>query len=100
MTSILCELNKMLLHAAFDSRLNMAFNLSMAPLTQRPKMSDDKRLIEQLGGPTKLAALLGYPKHGGVQRIQNWMTRGIPAQVKLDHPDLFLNSAKKKNRAA
>lgn len=54
-------------------------------------MSDDKKLIEDLGGPTKVCELLGYEKHGGVQRVQNWLTRGIPPRVKLDHPDLFLN---------
>jgi hypothetical protein len=51
---------------------------------------DDKQQILSLGGPTKVAELLGLDKtSGGVQRVQNWMTRGIPAQVKLDHPDLF-----------
>ncbi len=52
---------------------------------------DDKKLIEELGGPTKVAELLGYDKaHGGVQRVQNWMTRGIPPKEKLARPDLFL----------
>jgi hypothetical protein len=51
----------------------------------------DRELIEHLGGPTKTCELLGYDKtKGGVQRVQNWMTRGIPAQVKLDHPSLFM----------
>jgi phage terminase Nu1 subunit (DNA packaging protein) len=49
-------------------------------------MSDDKEVIAQLGGATKLAQLLGY----SIQRVQNWTVRGIPAQVKVDHPDLFL----------
>lgn len=54
-------------------------------------MSDsDRQLIADLGGPTKVCERLGYPKQGGVQRVQNWMTRGIPARVKLDHPDVFL----------
>lgn len=48
-------------------------------------MSSDKDLIESLGGPAKLAARLGY----SVQRVQNWKERGIPAQVRLDHPDVF-----------
>lgn len=51
----------------------------------------DAELIKQLGGPTKLADLLGYDKaSGGVQRVQNWMTRGIPAAVKVQRPDLFM----------
>lgn len=54
----------------------------------------DKDLIEFLGGPTKTAELLGYDKaRGGVQRVQNWMTRGIPAQVKVDHPHIFMRNA-------
>ena len=52
---------------------------------------DDKTIITSLGGPTKVALLLGLdPKKGGVQRVQNWMTRGIPPAVKLKHPELFL----------
>ena len=47
----------------------------------------DKDLIESLGGATKLAARLG-PRYS-VQRVQNWKERGIPPQVRLDHPDLF-----------
>ncbi|MNV21651.1 hypothetical protein D3C71_1125920 [compost metagenome] len=53
----------------------------------------DPEMIKALGGPTKVAELLGYDKgNGGVQRVQNWLTRGIPAQVKLDHPHLFLSA--------
>ncbi len=50
----------------------------------------DKIRIARLGGPTKVAELLHFDKEGGVQRVQNWLTRGIPAQVKLDNPSLFL----------
>jgi hypothetical protein len=54
-------------------------------------MNNDADLIKALGGPTKVAELLGFDKAGGgVQRVQNWLTRGIPAQVKLDHPRVFL----------
>ena len=49
----------------------------------------DADLIDGLGGPSKVAALLGFQKAGGVQRVQNWKARGIPARVKLDRPDLF-----------
>lgn len=52
-------------------------------------MSDDKKMIDDLGGPAKVCELLGYEKHGGVQRVTNWCTRGIPSKVKLDHPELF-----------
>jgi len=50
----------------------------------------DWQLILSLGGPLKVAALLGYSKPGSVQRVQNWKRRGIPAEVKVERPDLFL----------
>lgn len=53
---------------------------------------NDKQIIENLGGATELAKLLKYDiKNGGVQRVHNWIKRGIPAQVKVDNPELFLN---------
>ena len=51
----------------------------------------DSDLIDLLGGPARLAARLGFEKSGGVQRVHNWRIRGIPARVKLQHPDLFLS---------
>lgn len=61
----------------------------------------DAELIKSLGGPTKLAETLGYDKAaGGVQRVQNWMTRGIPAAVKVQHPDLFLGAVAKPHQGA
>jgi hypothetical protein len=61
----------------------------------------DARLIDQLGGPAKLAEQLGYDKaSGGVQRIQNWKKRGIPASVKLAHPDLFLTDLIDRSQAS
>lgn len=52
---------------------------------------DDRKLILDLGGPAKVAALLGLNKaKGGVQRVHNWMARGIPPKEKLRRPDLFL----------
>lgn len=53
-------------------------------------LESDKALIEELGGPAKVAELLGFDKDGGTQRVHNWLTRGIPSQVKLNHPDIFL----------
>jgi hypothetical protein len=50
---------------------------------------EDKDLIINLGGPAKVAQLLGYGKWG-TNRVSNWMKRGIPAAVKIDFPDLFL----------
>ncbi len=53
-------------------------------------MSKDKQLIESLGGPANVAKLLGYNKPGGVQRVNNWLSRGIPSKVKLEYPEIFL----------
>lgn len=51
---------------------------------------DDKTLIAELGGAARVAELLGLDKkRGGTQRVHNWLSRGIPARVKLERPDLF-----------
>jgi hypothetical protein len=50
----------------------------------------DAEIIERLGGPAKVCELLGYEKDGGLQRVCNWLTRGIPSKVKVERPDLFL----------
>jgi len=61
-------------------------------------MQTDKEIIENLGGPAKVAEMLSYPKHGGVQRVTNWMTRGIPFKVKVERPDLFMPSVEMKQQ--
>jgi hypothetical protein len=58
--------------------------------TKHPRKEPDASLIRQLGGPSKLAATLGLVQPGSVQRVSNWQFRGIPANVKVDRPDLFL----------
>lgn len=66
------------------------------------KKHQDATLIEALGGATKVAELLdlrGESKSGGVQRVHNWITRGIPARVKLEHPELFLKAMRRKETA-
>lgn len=57
-------------------------------LLERPYMTD-KELIEKLGGATTLAKRIKY----SVQRVQNWKIRGIPAKVKLEHADIFMQSS-------
>jgi hypothetical protein len=59
--------------------------------TEQQKLIEDRQLLERLGGPTRVAELLGYDKHGGAQRVQNWISRGIPPKVKIDHQDIFLS---------
>lgn len=63
--------------------------------TKQPRKEPDASLIQALGGPSKLAALLGV---SSVQRVSNWQFRGIPAQVKLERPDLFLPHLKAPRR--
>ena len=80
--AIVSQLNKLLLHNVIDALLNMVCNVGMT----------DTELIAHYGGPAKLARLLGFPEQGGVQRIQNWTTRGIPPAVKIQFPEIFLNT--------
>ncbi len=72
----------------FDIYLNVLFNRRMES-SEHP----DWALVTGLGGPTKVADLLGLPKDGGVQRVQNWKFRGIPSAVKVEWPDLFMKAA-------
>jgi hypothetical protein len=58
-------------------------------------MKTDSQIIKELGGPAKVAELLGYDKHGGTQRVQNWVARGIPPRVKVERPDLFMRHMEK-----
>jgi len=53
----------------------------------------DKELIAMLGGPAELARKLGFSSN---QRVHNWISRGIPASIKLAYPKLFLNKRIKK----
>ncbi|SDR37319.1 hypothetical protein SAMN05443245_5210 [Paraburkholderia fungorum] len=60
-------------------------------MIKHTELHPDSKIIDDLGGPSKLAELLGYDKtSGGVQRIQNWKRRGIPSSVKIARPDLFM----------
>lgn len=50
----------------------------------------DAALIRQLGGPTKVVKAIGSDKKISVQRVQNWLTRGIPSQIKVEYPHIFM----------
>ncbi|RCW73835.1 hypothetical protein [Pseudorhodoferax soli] len=56
-------------------------------MTITAQVQADIALIKRLGGPSKLAAKLGYSRP---QRVHNWLKRGIPPSVKLAHPHIFL----------
>ncbi len=71
------------LHGLLTECLNTVCNLRMT----------DGELIEKLGGPAKVCELLAIPKAGGIQRVQNWKSRGIPARVRLQHPEVFATGA-------
>lgn len=49
----------------------------------------DSELIQALGGPTRVAELLGLSDRGAIQRVSNWKRRGIPPRMRLDHPRVF-----------
>jgi hypothetical protein len=60
----------------------------------------DKQIITAHGGVLELARKLGYdPARGGIQRVQNWTVRGIPARVRLEHADVFGPTPSKKEAA-
>jgi hypothetical protein len=49
----------------------------------------DRSLIKALGGPRRVAALLGYEPEGGFQRVNNWLKRGIPYKVWVERADVW-----------
>ena len=88
MAAIVGELNIPLLHMSLTAWLHMVFTRAMKKPIR--KLHPDSDVILAFGGPTALAKKLGMdPSTGGVQRVQNWMTRGIPRAVKWDHQDVF-----------
>ena len=56
---------------------------------------NDVELIKSLGGPTAVARLLGLELPGGSRRVHNWLKRGIPAEIKVQFPKIFLKPARK-----
>lgn len=57
-------------------------------------MNNDSKIIDALGGTAAVAKKLGFKTPAGCARVSNWRRRGIPAQVKLDFPWLFLAAQK------
>lgn len=52
-------------------------------------LQHDRELIDSLGGPVKVAEMLCFGRFGA-QRVSNWKARGIPAAVKVQHPQIFM----------
>lgn len=50
---------------------------------------NDADIIQAFGGPTALARSLGLETPDGSRRVHNWIKRGIPARVKVEHRALF-----------
>ena len=48
-----------------------------------------QNVIQALGGPTKVARMLGLTKPGSVQRVSNWQKRGVPLKVIVENPTVF-----------
>lgn len=66
--------------------------IEYAPISEPTwPMGPDAELLIALGGPHKVVKLLGMPLvAANVQRVKNWKFRGIPAQQKVNRPDLFM----------
>lgn len=63
----------------------------------------DAEIIQSLGGATAVAKRLGFKTPDGARRVHNWIKRGIPPRVKLDHAAFFkkaVASAKTASTAA
>lgn len=58
----------------------------------------DAELIKSIGA-ANLARILGFNDSGGVQRVHNWISRGIPARMRLARPDVFARLEKQKEAA-
>lgn len=54
-------------------------------------MNEAETIIAKHGGGLALAKKMGIAEKWLPQRLHYWKTRGIPAAVKLAHPDLFLS---------
>lgn len=52
--------------------------------------NESARLIDTAGGSSALAELIGLGTEDGArQRVNNWRRRGIPADVILEHREIF-----------
>ncbi len=59
---------------------------------------NDADIIRELGGPTAVARSLGLEVPNGSRRVHNWIKRGIPFRIKVEHKSLFDKIARKPTR--
>ena len=76
-----------------DFCLNLLFNIHHN--TSKELNMSDKQVILDLGGISAVARLLKTSP----QRVWNWTKRGIPARMKIAHPELFLKDKKHMTKA-
>lgn len=56
---------------------------------------DAPKIIKALGGPSKVAELLKLTGKHPTQRVQNWIERGIPLRVQIEHGPLLRRAERK-----
>lgn len=78
------------------TNINVLFIMTLNILIIKVIKMNDKELIERLGGVAALSKFLDMD----YQRVFNWTKRGIPAQVKLDNPKIFLTNNPKPLKVA
>jgi hypothetical protein len=61
-------------------------------IQQLTKPEVAKKLINDIGGPTAMAALLGYDARKGGQRVHKWLNDGLPADVALHFGKMLLKN--------
>ena len=90
-------------NAACQIFLNIFFNPDTDAVAQQFHICytctmTESEFISLQGGPAALAKKLKYPKVQGTKTVRHWITRGIPAAVKLKHPFIRKALASKKDQ--
>ncbi len=66
----------------------------LAMNTRKKPLHPDAAILDAIGGPSHVAEQLGLPREGGRQRVHGWRVNGVPADVKLQFPHIFLRDFK------
>ncbi|SEO78680.1 hypothetical protein SAMN05216316_1098 [Nitrosovibrio sp. Nv6] len=73
-----------MLHILFD-KLHILFII----IHTMKKFNKYAQIINSLGGSAQVARDLNFSPENGVQRVNNWKSRGIPSRVLLNHKEYF-----------